>query len=85
MFVIKEMKLNKFQPRPLIPNRDLFIAQGENPAVINSKDTSECFSEPNPFGATKTEILGLAQDIGKAAYAKHMSAGKSPDLDKEIK
>lgn len=80
MFVIKQMRLNSFEARPVVSNRELFKASGEKPATIQSKDTADCCGSPTIDGASKTKILGLAQDITASAYAKHVSAGQSPDM-----
>lgn len=80
MFVIKKMKLNKYKERPLVSNRELFVAMGEKGATIQSKDTSDCFDQPTIEGASKTKVLGLAEEISKAAYAKHQSNGASEDM-----
>lgn len=81
MFVIKKLRLNKFVERPIVSNRSLFLAMGEKPASIQSKDTSECYSEPTPEGASKTKILGMAAEITKVAYEKHKTAGESNDMN----
>ena len=83
MFVIDKMKLNKFQPRPIVSNRALFLANGEKPAVIESKQTADCFDEPTVDGASKLKVLGLAEEISKTAYEKHQTAGQSDDMVKK--
>lgn len=80
MYVIKKMKLNKFRPRPLVSNRELFASIGEKGATIQSKDTADCYDAPSIEGASKTKVLGLAEEIGKAAYAKKMSNGESESM-----
>lgn len=81
MFVIKKMKLNKFKKRPLVSNRELALATGERPATIISKDTADCYDQPSIDGASKTKILGLANEIARVAYEKHKTAGESNDLN----
>lgn len=81
MYVIKKLMLNKFQPRPIVSNKALYISMGAKPATIVSKDTAECFSEPTPDGASKLKTLGLAAEISRVAYEKHNTAGKSEDLE----
>lgn len=71
MYVIKEMRLNKFQPKPIVSNRELFVSIGARPATINSKETADCVGAPVPDGASKTKMLALAQEISKAAYEHH--------------
>lgn len=83
MYVIDKMKLNKFQPRPIVSNRALFLVNGEKPAVIDSKQTADCYSEPTVDGASKLKVLGLAAEISKSAYEKHVSAGESDDMVKK--
>lgn len=68
MFVIKKLRLNKFVARPIVSNRALFTAMGEKPATIQSKDTSDCFNQPTAEGASKTKVLGLAEEISRKAY-----------------
>lgn len=80
MYVIKKMQINKFEPKPIVTARQLYLLNGEKPATITSKDTPECANDPVPYGAKKTQLLGLADDMAKAAYAKHQSAGESKDL-----
>lgn len=83
MYVIDKMKLNKFQPRPIVSNRALFLVNGEKPAVIDSKQTADCYDEPSIEGASKLKVLGLAEQISKTAYEKHVSEGKSEDMVKK--
>lgn len=71
MFVIKQMQLNKFERKPLVRNRDLFSSMGQRPATIESKETSDCYNQPSLEGASKTKVLGLADQIGRAAYKHH--------------
>lgn len=81
MYVIKKMQINKFEPKPIVTARQLYLLNGEKPATIMSKDTPDCASDPVPYGAKKTQLLGLADDMAKAAYAKHQSQGESKDLN----
>lgn len=81
MFVIKKLRLNKFQNKPIVSNRTLFKAKGECPATMESKDTPDCFDQPTIDGASKTKTLGLASEITKTAIEKHKTAGESKDLD----
>lgn len=81
MFVIKKLRLNKFVERPIVSNRSLFLSIGEKPASIDSKDTSDCFSEPTVEGASKTKVLGMAAEIIKTGIEKHESSGTSKDMD----
>lgn len=83
MFVIRKMRLNKFQPRPKVSNRALFVARGQQPGTIESRSTADCFNEPSILGASKTKVLGLAEDIANTAYAKRESDGAAPSLPKE--
>ena len=53
---------------------------GEKGALIESKETSDCFDAPSIEGASKLKVLGLAQEISKSAYEKHKSAGESADM-----
>lgn len=80
MFVIKEMRINKFEARPIVSNRELFVAKGQCPGTIVSKDTADCFDQPSVEGASKTKILGLARDICVTAFEKHKEGDKAPSL-----
>lgn len=77
MYVIKKLRLNKFVARPIVSNRALFTAMGEKPATIQSKDTSECFNQPTAEGASKTKVLGLAEEISRKAYLNSQSVETS--------
>lgn len=79
MFVIKKLRLNKFVARPIVSNRALFTAMGEKPATIQSKDTSDCFNQPTAEGASKTKVLGLAEQISRTAYLNSKGA-ETPKL-----
>ena len=81
MFVIKKMRLNKFQPRPIVSNRSLALSVGDRPATIQSKETSDCLSEPQCDGSNKNKLLGLAQEISAKAYA-HSQAEETAKLNK---
>lgn len=85
MFVIKKLRLNKFQPRPIVSNRALFVAMGQKPATIESKDTSDCFDAPTVEGATKTKVLGFAQEIAAKAYEMRESNGNAEQLNVNVK
>lgn len=80
MFVIKKLRLNKFVARPIVSNRSLFVAMGNKPATIQSKDTADCFDAPTVEGATKTKVLGLAQEIAKKAVEMKESNGNASEL-----
>ena len=83
MYVIDKMKLNMFQLRLIVSNRALFLANGEKPALIDSKQTADCYNEPSIEGASKLKVLGLADEISKTAWEKHVSAGESEDMVKK--
>lgn len=78
MFVIKEMRLNKFEPKPIVSNRELFSACGAKPGTIESKETADCFDAPTLQCASKTKVLGLASDIALEAW-KHYTEESSTD------
>lgn len=75
MYVIPKMRINKFEPKPIVTNRQLFAARGQQPATIVSKETSECYNQPSIEGASKTKVLGLAQEICNAAL-EHAKKGE---------
>lgn len=78
MFVIKKLRLNKFQPRPIVSNRALFLSVGQKPATIVSKETSDCLNEPSCDGASKNKLLALAQQIGENAYKNSKAQNPAP-------
>ena len=80
MFVIKQMRINKFERKPIVSNRELFIAKGKSLATIESKEKSDCYEAPTIVGASKTKVLGLAKEIGETAIAKHITAGEASSL-----
>lgn len=83
MYVIKKMRLNTFEPRPLVSNRELFVSQGAKPARVTSNATPDCFDAPTLEGASKTKILGLASEVVAQAKREHDSAGHTPPLKQE--
>lgn len=76
MYVIEKMRINKFEPKPVVSNRQLFASRGQQPATIQSKDTSDCYNQPSLIGASKTKVLGLAQEVCNAALA-HAKGGEN--------
>lgn len=76
MYVIPKMRINKFEPKPIVSNRQLFASRGQQPATIESKDTSDCFNQPSIQGASKTKVLGLAQEICEKAL-EHARKGEN--------
>ena len=86
MYVIKKMRLNRFVERPIVSNRQLFLAKGECPSSIVSKDTSDCYDQPTAEGATKLKVLGLAQDISEKAYQDHINGNaEHTKLNKDVR
>lgn len=82
MYVIEKMRINKFERKPIVSNRQLFASKGEQPATIVSKATADCYDEPSLQGASKTKVLGLAKSISDAAIA-HAKNGEN--AKKEMK
>ena len=81
MFVIKKLRLNKFQPRPIVSNRALSLSVGDRPASIISKETSDCIGAPSLDGANKNKVLSLAQQTAQKAY-EHHKGEQTPELSK---
>lgn len=81
MFVIKKLRLNKFQPKPIVSNRALALSVGDKPATIVSKETSDCIGAPSLDGANKNKVLSLAQQTAQEAY-KHHKGEQTPKLNK---
>ena len=80
MFVIKKMRLNKFEKRPVVSNRALFISKGAKETTVVSKDTMEnCLEAPSIDGASKLKVLGLAETISAKAYADHENGNTEHD------
>lgn len=71
MFVIKKLRLNRFQPKPIVSNRALALSVGDKPATIVSKETSDCIGAPSIDGANKNKVLSLAQQTAQKAYEHH--------------
>lgn len=83
MFVIRKMRLNTFEPRPMQSNREVAMCKGESAPIIQSKNTAECYNEPSIVGASKTKVLGLAQDISTKAIEHRIKEDSKP-LDKGL-
>lgn len=82
MYVIEKMRLNRFEKRPCVSARAICANKGES-AVVPSKASADCYNTPSVDGATKLKILGLVDEMAKAAYAKRESNGKSPSMPGE--
>ena len=80
MFVLKKMRLNRFELRPCVSARALFASKGAMSATVTSKLGADCYDAPSVDGASKTKMLGLLDEIAKSAYVKHVSNGQSPDM-----
>lgn len=80
MYVIKKMQLNKLKAMPIVSNRALFLSCGPKPATIDSKDTSDCATDPVPYGAKPTQLLSLAQDMINKAYEMRDTGGNAQPL-----
>lgn len=80
MYVIEKMRLNRFELKPIVSARALVASRGMSAVTIQSQCGSDCFDAPNIDGASKTKLLGLVEEMANAAYAKHVSAGNSPDM-----
>lgn len=80
MYVIKKMRLNRFELKPIVSARALVASRGNMPAIVNSKCDSSCYDSPTIDGASKTKLLGLVDEMAKSAYAKRESNGESPDM-----
>lgn len=74
------MQINRLQIKPIVTNKALYLACGARPCTVESKSTSDCYSEPTPYGARKTQLIALGNEIAKAAIAKQNSDGQSPDM-----
>lgn len=83
MFVIDEMRINRFQPRPVVSNRAMFQSLGERPATTQSSCTVDCYDSPSIDGASKTKLLGLASEIVKSKQEKEATNGESSSLNKD--
>lgn len=80
MYVIKKMRLNRFELKPIVSARALVASKGNMPATVDSKCDSSCYDAPSIDGASKTKLLGLVDEMAKSAYAKRESGGQSPDM-----
>ena len=67
MYVIKEMRLNKFQHCPVPSAKELYKKFGESKPLYPSKQTAESIHDTVPIGTSKTKLLSLAKDIAEKA------------------
>lgn len=67
MFVIKKLRLNRFKPQPVLTPRQLFEKFGQSEPVVKSNQTAEDITSVVPFGARKTQVLQLANDMAVKA------------------
>lgn len=65
MYVLKPLRLNKFQPRPNVSSRRLFDLFGYSKPAVNSKQTSENVDAVIPAAASKLQALALGQEIAE--------------------
>lgn len=75
MYVIRKMRLNKFEPTPISSPRALFARKGEQPAPVESKLTQDCIADAMPGNPSKLQALALGDEIAKKAY----QFAKDPD------
>lgn len=80
MYVIADMMVNKLQPKPVVTNKAMFVSCGARPCNIESKDTADCIKDPVPYGARKTQLISLGQQMAATALAKQASEGKAPSM-----
>lgn len=63
MKVIKKLKLNRFKSMPVVSSRKLYEMYGESEPKAPSKLTAENPDDVIPYGAKKTQALGLAEEM----------------------
>lgn len=80
MYVLEKMKLHRFEKRPIVSARSLFAAKGAQNATVTSKLGADCFDAPNVDGASKTKLLGLMDDMAKAAWLQRETNGQAKPL-----
>lgn len=78
MYVIQKMRLNRFEPRPIVTNRGVYLAVGAKEATVQSKENFDCLKQPTLFGASKLKVLGLAYDITRKAIEHKQKEGTEP-------
>lgn len=67
MYVIKKMRLNKFQPCPTPSAKELYKQFGESKPLYPSKQTAESIHDTVPIGTSKTKLLSIAKDVAEKA------------------
>lgn len=80
MYVIEKLRLNKFQPSPVLTGRQLYAKFGYSDPRIQSKQTAEEIECVVPNGARKTQVLALANDMANKAaeFAENPNADPLP-------
>lgn len=72
MYVIKEMRINRFVDRPVAASSTLYRLYGYSKPAFDSSRTAENMDISVPITARKTQILGLAASV--AAKAQEFKA-----------
>lgn len=75
MKVIKKLKLNKFKSQPVVSSRQLYEMFGYSDPKAPSKLTAADPTDVIPYGAKKTQALGLAEDM----ILKQLEFKKDPE------
>lgn len=80
MYVIQKLRLNKFQPSPVMTPRQLFEKFGQSDPLIKSQQTAEEIECVIPTSARKMQVLALANDMAEKAveYAENPNADPLP-------
>lgn len=79
MYVIKEMRINRFVDRPVASASTLFRLYGYSKPAFDSNRTAENMDISVPLAARKTQILALAADsAAKAQEFKSDPEGTKP-------
>lgn len=63
MYVIHKMRLNKFQPLPVLSPRALYARLGYTPSKQVSKQTPDCVGDASIGNCNKLQSLALAERI----------------------
>ena len=63
MYVIHQMRLNKYQALPVLSPRELYARLGYSPSSQVSKQTPDCISDATFGTCSKLQALALADRI----------------------
>lgn len=82
MYVIREMRLNKFEKQPVPSCRSLFQRLGGNvPESDGNKQTADCIGDDFGVSANKLQALSLGDKLFHKASEYAQKNGNTEPLD----